>query len=253
MQIPSALTKKLLKKSLFILPLLGLLSACGSDNDDIKPDPNTKVLHIDFNDSIAGWKTGFADYPAGEETFYELGSSHSNLPAALNTQRKGYKVTGNNHSDDLFMFVTKKVDGLEPNTRYDLRFKVTFGTNAQNNCVGIGGSPGNSVWIKVGATKDEPKAVDDGTGFLLLNWDKGNQAAGGSDAIIAGDFANSQECSTTDVVTTYLKKSVMTEKGAYSTITDDQGSLWLLMGTDSGFEGTTTIYFMDLEVVATKK
>ena len=72
-------------------------------------------------------------------------------------------------------------------------------------------------------------------------------------AIIAGDFANSQECSTTDVVTTYLKKSVMTEKGAYSTVTDDQGGVWLLVGTDSGFEGTTTIYFMDLEVVATKK
>jgi hypothetical protein len=27
----------------------------------------------------------------------------------------------------------------------------------------------------------------------------------------------------------------------------------LLLGTDSGFEGTTTIYFMELEVAATKK
>ena len=253
MPIAFLMQQSFVKKSLLILPLLGLLSACGSDNDDIKPDPNTKMLHIDFNDGIAGWKAGFADYPAGEEVFYELGSAHANLPAALTTTRKGFKVTGNNHSDDLFMFITKQVDGLEPNTRYDFRFKVTFGTNAQNNCMGIGGSPGNSVWIKVGATKNEPKAVNDGTGFLLLNWDKGNQAAGGSDAIIAGDFANSQECSATDVVTTYLKKTLITEKGAYSGITDDKGSLWILMGTDSGFEGTTTIYFMELEVAATKK
>jgi hypothetical protein len=253
MPIASLITHPFVKKSLLILPLLGLLSACGSDNDDIKTDPNTKMLHIDFNEGITGWKAGFADYPAGEEEFYELGYGHANLPAALTTTRKGFKVTGNNHSDDLFMFITKQVDGLEPNARYDLRFKVTFGTNAQNNCVGIGGSPGNSVWIKVGATKNEPKAVNDGTGFLLLNWDKGNQAAGGSDAIIAGDFANSQECSATDVVTTYLKKTLITEKGAYSTVTDDKGSLWVLMGTDSGFEGTTTIYFMELEVAATKK
>lgn len=253
MPIASLIKHSFVKKSLLILPLLGLLSACGSDNDDIKADPNTKMLQIDFNDGITGWKAGFADYPAGEEEFYELGSGHANLPAALTTTRKGFKVTGNNHSDDLFMFITKQVDGLEPNTRYDLRFKVTFGTNAQNNCVGIGGSPGNSVWIKVGATKNEPKAVNDGTGFLLLNWDKGNQAAGGSDAIIAGDFANSQECSATDVVTTYLKKTLITEKGAYSAVTDDKGSLWILMGTDSGFEGTTTIYFMELEVAATKK
>lgn len=253
MQISSLIKSSLFKKSLLVLPLLGLLSACGSDNDDIKADPNTKMLHIDFNDSITGWKAGFADYPAGEEEFYELGSGHANLPAALTTTRKGFKVTGNNHSDDLFMFITKQVDGLEPNTRYDLRFKVTFGTNAQNNCMGIGGSPGNSVWIKVGATKNEPKAVNDGAGFLLLNWDKGNQAAGGSDAIIAGDFANSQECSATDVVTTYLKKTLITEKGAYSAVSDDKGNLWLMLGTDSGFEGTTTIYFMELEVAATKK
>lgn len=253
MQMPPLFTARSLKKSLLIFPLLGMLSACGSDNDDIKVDPNTKMLQIDFDDGIAGWKAGFADYPAGEEEFYELGSAHANLPAALTTTRKGFKLTGNNHSDDLFMFIAKQVDGLEPNTRYDLRFKVTFGTNAQNNCVGIGGSPGNSVWIKVGATKNEPKAVDDGTGFLLLNWDKGNQAAGGSDAIIAGDFANSQECSATDVETTYLKKTLITEKGAYSTVTDDKGNLWLLLGTDSGFEGTTTIYFMELEVAATKK
>lgn len=253
MPVVSLFNCSFLKIPLFIFSLLGLLSACGSDNDDINLDPNTKMLQIDFNDGIAGWKTGFADYPAGQDEFYELDFGYANLPAALTTTRKGFKVTGNNHSDDLFMFITKQVDGLEANTRYDLQFKVTFGTNAQNNCMGIGGSPGNSVWIKVGATKNEPKAVNDGTGFLLLNWDKGNQAAGGSDAIIAGDFANSQECSATDVVTTYLKKTLITEKGVYSTVTDDKGSLWILVGTDSGFEGTTTIYFMDLEVAATKK
>lgn len=243
----------LIKKTLLLLPLIGLLSACGSDNDLPEPDRNTKMLLIDFNDGATGWKPGFADYPAGEETFYELSSGLETLPDSLGKNRKGFKLSGNNHSDDLFMFVAKHVDGLEPNTRYDLRFKLTFGTNAQNNCVGIGGSPGNSVWIKVGATKNEPKAVNDGAGFLLLNWDKGNQASGGSDAIIAGDFANSQECSATDVVTTYEKKTLTTNKGTYSTVTDDKGNLWILMGTDSGFEGTTTIYFMELEVAATKK
>lgn len=253
MPIVTLIKHSFIKKSLLILPLLGLLSACGSDNDNIDVDPNTKMLHIDFNDSIAGWKAGFTDYPTSEEEFYELDSGHANLPAALDTSRKGFKLTGSNRSDDLFMFITKKVDGLEPNTRYDFRFKVTFGTNAQNNCMGIGGSPGNSVWIKVGAKKEEPKAVNDGAGFILLNWDKGNQAAGGSDAIIAGDFANSQECSTNDVVETYLKKTLTTEKGAYTTVSDDKGSLWLLVGTDSGFEGATTIYFMELEVAATKK
>lgn len=245
-------TLSLFKKTLLLLPLFGLLTACGSDNDDLPdPDRNTKMLYIDFDDGATGWKPGFADYPAGEETFYELSSGLETLPTSLGTKRKGFKLSGNNHSDDLYMFVTKQVDGLEPNTRYDLRFKVTFGTNAQNNCMGIGGSPGNSVWIKVGATKTEPKAVNDGAGFLLLNVDKGNQATGGTDVILAGDFANTRECGSADV--SYMKKSLITEKGAYTSITDDKGNLWIVLSTDSGFEGPTTIYFMELEVAATKK
>jgi len=250
MQIFFLIKSSFFKKSLLILPLLGLLSACGGDDMD-KPDLNTKMLSINFDDGAAGWQAGFADYPAGEETFYELASGLVALPASLGTNRKGFKLNGNNHSDDLFMFAAKKVDGLEPNARYDLRFKMTFGTNAQNNCVGIGGSPGNSVWLKVGATKNQPKAVDNGTGFLLLNWDKGNQAVGGSDAIIAGNFANSRDCGAAD--TSYMKKTLSTEQSAYSAIADEQGNIWLLLGTDSGFEGITTIYFMELEVAATKR
>lgn len=243
------LTTKIIK-TLAILTLPTLLNACGGDDME-RPDDNTKMLSINFDEGAAGWQASFADYPAGEETFYELSSGLETLPTTLGNNRKGFKLSGNNHSDDLFMFVAKQVDGLEPNTRYDFRFKVTFGTNAQNNCMGIGGSPGNSVWIKVGATKNQPKAIDDGTGFLLLNWDKGNQATGGSDAILAGDFANSRECGATD--TSYMKKTLITEKGVYSTVSDEHGNIWLLLGTDSGFEGPTTIYFMELEVAATKK
>lgn len=240
----------LIKKILLALPVVGLLTACGGD-DLPEPDRNTKMLYIDFDDGATGWKPGFADYPAGQETFYELSSGLATLPASLGTNRKGYKLSGNNHSDDLYMFVTKQVDGLEPNTRYDLRFKVTFGTNAQKNCIGVGGAPGESVWVKIGATKTEPKAVNDGAGNLLMNIDKGQQASGGSDAIVAGNFANDRECG--DANTSYMKKSLTTDKGAYSTVTDAQGNLWILLSTDSGFESTTTIYFMELEVAATKK
>lgn len=240
-----------LKKALLILPLLGLLSACGSDNDDLDLDPNTKMLHIDFNDGASGWQAGFADYPAGQETFYELSSGLETLPATLGTNRKGFKLSGNNHSDDLYMFVTKKIDGLEADTNYDFRFKLTFGTNAQKNCIGVGGAPGESVWIKVGAGKTEPKAINDGAGNLLMNIDKGQQSTGGSDAIVIGDFANERECGNSD--TSYMKKTLISETGRFSGMSDAQGNVWLLLSTDSGFEATTTIYFMELEVAATKK
>ena len=238
-----------ISSSLLLIGTL-LVSACGSDIKLPPIDPNSRSLSIDFNDGSAGWKHGFADYPAGEETFYELDAGSSVLPASLGTNRKGYKLSGNNHSDDLFMFITKKFEGLEPDSRYDFRFKVRFGTNAQKNCMGVGGAPGESVWIKAGVSKTEPLAVDNGAGDLLMNIDKGNQAVGGSDAIVLGDFANSRECG--DSNTSYMRKTLYSEQGSFTGVTAEDGSIWVLLATDSGFEATTTIYFMTLDMIATK-
>lgn len=228
----------------------GFFSACGSDIKLPPVDPNSRALTIDFNDTNSGWKSGFADYPAGEDTFYELDAGVATLPASLGDNRKGYKLSGNNHSDDLFMFITKKFEGLEPNSRYRFQFKVRFGTNAQKNCMGVGGAPGESVWIKAGASKIEPLAVNNGAGDLLMNIDKGNQAVGGSDAVVLGTFANSREC--VDSNTSYMSKTLRSETSGLTSVTADDGSIWLLLGTDSGFEATTTIYFMTLDVIATK-
>lgn len=231
---------------LICLPLV----ACGGSSPDMPP-PGPDTLAIDFNQGINDWRAGFADYPAGEESFYELGSSHATLPASLGSNRKGFRVTGNNHSDDLFMFITKKVSGLEPNTRYDFQFEVTIGTDAQKNCMGVGGAPGESVYIKAGISETEPLAVNNGSGFYLMNIDKGNQAIGGSDAIVIGDFANSRECGDPD--TSYMRKTLTSEQGAFSTFTANDGSVWIMFATDSGYESTTTIYFMSATIQATKR
>jgi len=222
-----------------------VLTACGSDVDD------TQMLQIDFNDSVTGWKVGFADYPIADQGTYQFAYGQETLPASLNATRKGYKLSGNNHSDDLFMFVTRKFDGLEPNTRYDFQFELTFGTNAQKNCAGVGGAPGESVYIKAGASRTEPLAINDGAGNMLMNIDKGNQAVGGSDAIVLGNFANAIECGNED--TSYHRKTLYSNYGDFTTTTDANGSIWILFSTDSGYESTTTIYLISARLAATKK
>lgn len=232
--------------------LLSSLSGCGGNSSTpMPPTKQTKTLSVDFNTQSNGWIGRFADYPVGEETFYELASGLESLPESLGKNKKGIKISGNNHSDDLFMFITKKFHGFEPNTKYEIDFELSIGTSAHNNCAGIGGSPGNSVWVKLGASKTEPKAVNDGTGFYLLNIDKYNQAAGGADVILVGDIANELECEHPD--NTFKKKTLKNEPGKYSTYSDANGALWLIFGTDSGYEGTTTIYFMDALVKFTKR
>lgn len=232
--------------------LAALLSACGGGTLYVGAPPiNTQTINIDFNSKADGWVSGFADYPAGEETFYELASSHATLPASLGQNRKGIKISGNNHSDDLFMFITKKFTGFEPNTRYEIDFEVSIGSDVHSGCSGIGGSPGDSVYVKAGATKIEPKPVNDGTGFYLMNIDKSNQAAGGSDAMVIGNIGNGLECDSIDH--TYKKKTLKSETGKFTTYSDASGTLWVIFGTDSGFEGSTTIYFLDATVKVTKR
>ena len=104
---------------------------------------------------------------------------------------KGLFISGNNHSDDLFMFLKRQIVGLKPNTLYTLAFEATLESNIPPGSFGIGGSPGESVYVKIGASSQEPQKIAK-AGFYFLNVDKGNQAQGGADAIVTGSLANPQ-------------------------------------------------------------
>lgn len=231
-----------------------LLTACGADEvADI--NKNSRQLQISFHESASGWKHGYSDY-AANDTDYEFSAGQVELPAPLNEttstgKRKGFKLSSNNHSDDMFMFITREFDGLEANRLYDFDFELTFATDAQKNCVGIGGAPGEAVTIKAGASKTEPKAVNNGNNVYSMNIDKGNQTTGGIDALVIGNFANDRECGNTN--TSYMQKTLRSELGRFSAYADNNGKIWIIFGTDSGYEGTTTIYFMQAKVWATKR
>jgi hypothetical protein len=88
------------------------------------------------------------------------------------------------------MYLKREVDGLEPGATYDAIFKLDIASNVPEGLSGIGGSPGESVTIKVGATTIEPENVEDDQGWWRINIDKGNQAIEGKDMINIGTMAN---------------------------------------------------------------
>ena len=79
-----------------------------------------------------------------------MGKSTQELPIENGVLTKGIFLSGNNHSDDLFMFIKRPIDKLMPNTDYNLSFHVTIESNVSQGEFGIGGSPGESVFFKVG-------------------------------------------------------------------------------------------------------
>ena len=96
----------------------------------------------DFAEGYDGWAGDFADYPITDSVFYQLAFNRTTLPAPLNTAKHALMITGSNHSDDLFMFIKKKITGLQPNTTYMVKIDVEFASRAPTNGVGVGGAPG---------------------------------------------------------------------------------------------------------------
>ncbi len=222
-----------------------LCSSCREDATGIS-NPEVVELIFDFQNNAQSWEGDFADYPLGEEEFYALSYEFSYLPSPLDTRKGALKQSGNNHSDDLFMFIQRQIKDLDPNTDYKVSFEIEFATDVADDMVGVGGSPGEDVAIKAGATNIKPeKIVDDknslGYEGYIMNIDKGNQLTGGSDMIVIGDFSNDTDQNT------YTLKTVIADDIPL-VITNSLGELWLAIGTDSGFEATTTIYYNNIKV-----
>jgi len=191
-----------------------------------------------FDKSIEGWAAGFADYPKGQEDFYELSAGFAQLPAPLPPTNGGFRISGNNHSDDLFMFIKTKICDLKPNQEYTVSLSVEFATSAANGSIGVGGSPGESVWLKAGLTSIEPqKDLPDDQGIFRMNIDKNNQAESGKDMIVIGDVSNGKDS---------FDFTLVQRQGQFSGKTNENGEAWLILGTDSGYEATTTLYYTNV-------
>lgn len=216
---------------LLLLAMLISFVACEDDsNEDF-------AFQFDYNFATSqnGWTGDFADYPVGEEDFYELSFSHDTLPAPLDKTKKALKINGNNHSDDLFMFTKKELTGLAPNTEYSIEFEFELASQYPESGFGAGGGPGSGSYLKAGASATEPtKVVTEG--FYELNLEKGNQAQSGKDAVIIGTLGISGDA--------YVYKLINRDNDGkpFKAKTDAEGNLWVYLGVDSAFEGITTFY-----------
>ncbi len=227
-------------KGLYYLIISAGLFACEKD-DDNGGNEQPLEFNYSFSSGTEGWIEDFADLPAGEDDFYELEFEHTKLPEPLDESDGAIMLSGNNHSDDLFMFIKKEITGLVPNQEYLITFEIEFATNVADGMFGIGGSPGESVYIKVGATAVEPVKGLDEEGFYRLNIDKNNQSQSGEDMVVIGNFANG-----TDENIYTLK--TLSNSTPFKVTASNDGTLWLIVGTESGFEGATTIFYNTIDV-----
>ena len=208
----------------------------------------TVVREFDFSSGNHGFASGFADLPADyDPEFYNLVADHRNLPAEIGVGM-GLFISGTNHSDDLWMFWKKKLTGLQPNTEYQVVLDIEMASNVAPGLVGVGGAPGEGVYVKAGASQAEPLVTPDSGGELRLTVDKANQAASGSAAAVLGNVAKENDDSDQYAILHRNNRSIL-----QSATSSADGSLWLFFGTDSGFESTTALYYTHAAAVLMPK
>ena len=196
----------------------------------------------DFSEGEQEWKHGFADYPAGpdDSALFELKYAYTDPPTESKLTKRSVMLSGNNLNQDLFMYLKRRITRLKPDTDYTITFKVELGSNLNfdpDNSTG-------SVYLKAGATPSEPKSVM-ASGNYVMNIDKGDQHTSGGNMISLGDVRTPASSAGYTLIT---RNNTMANS-RYVIRTNSNGELWLIVGTDSSLEGTTSIFYSRITVV----
>ncbi|KFE68113.1 hypothetical protein [Hyalangium minutum] len=226
--------------------LLGLSSGCSGALDEPDDGTGRRDLLFTFDSGTQDWTGNFTDLASSQVNDVGFLVERRALPTETGLPGGALFVSGRNPSDDLFMFITTPVTGLLPSTPYAVTFELELVSNGPTGCVGVGGSPGESVFVKAGAAPVQPDRVLDSRGHYALNVDKGNQASEGANAVMVGDIANGS----TDCTNPPYRPITRDNRSRPLRVTSDaQGTLWLFVGTDSGYESTTSLYYDTIRVV----
>ena len=208
---------------------------------DENKSSDTLTYTFEFEDGDEEWQSFFSDYPEGDEEFYELNFERTVLPDPLDNDTHALKLSGNNHSDDLLSIVYRKFSGLKPNTKYKITFDVDMASITPSNSVGVGGSPDLS--FGAGGIAEAPSNSLDDQNHYRPNFESALQSGLSNEVFkVLGKIGVKENNTQWTMINRHNKKDGITLE------TNGAGELWLMMGTDSGFESTTTLYFKKITI-----
>lgn len=203
-----------------------------------------QTFEFHFGDGDWNFQVIYADYHDDSNQFETYEFSYGPFEVFdVDTSYKGWMVNGHNRSDDLFMGVFKELQFQKQNHSYYLQVTIKILTSEESGSIGIGGSPADSVYLKAGFVRTEPTStLDSETGLYQLNLDKGNQSQDGTDLKNVGTIAKPE-----NVQAAYGIKTLSLQ---VQVKTNAAGKLFFVFGSDSGFEGYTSLKLLSIQMTA---
>ncbi|WP_394843769.1 hypothetical protein LZC95_42810 [Pendulispora brunnea] len=271
--------------------MIAMACACGSSddgNDGTKPPPDggngNGILDFDFrsgNDHgfvpvmrdvpvsifeayqshkasgtlgpVAPLTRNFNEYP--EETSHWLMNSGI-YPMPDGLEGRGFLVQGNNHSDDMDMHLVRKLgaaEGVQPNTDYDVLVTVDLAGAAPTDAVGVGGSPNLQVKARA-TTKDPTTYAYAGNHVRFKDVDMSPQM--GTDVAVNGvcyterPQAGEPKCPQGRIP---FHLNLGKPSSPIRVRSNEAGEFWLTVGSHSGFESFSAIYYARIHVELQRK
>lgn len=253
----------------FVIAILGVftlaLYSCKDDEPERIEDPigdETVELNYTFEANDEGWDAGIVGILADEEDIYGFEVDHVTAPYDENSG--ALLLSASNPNNNLFMYASKHVTGLEANTRYEVSYSIRFAsvvdidttgivvdvdttgtvtdtTGIGNDTTGYFANVNDTVIIKAGAINEEPLVAEDETNYLeLVGIDVGEPGADGNHLVVIGSFKADADD------TSYTLQTASTEN-PISVMTNNDGDLWLIIGAES-FGTSTEIYIDRIDV-----
>lgn len=222
------------------LLMIAALTAASAGCLDTGSPSSSFVADFQFGNpqTTAGWVASAADYSAADEGLVGFVGDVRVRPEDIGSTLQALYLRGNNVSDDLFMFWYRKLDGFLPNTEYTAGFDVEYISNVSQDCTS---GVGPSTWIKAGLLGTAPVTTVDQTGWYRVNFDKGQQAQDGGTVVNVGDIRNNRiGCVAGGPYGLWARHS---GEDAVTVTSNAAGEVWLILGTESGFEAVHDIYF----------
>lgn len=200
----------------------------------------SKKYQFDFSNEKDTFDIGFAGYPVDDAGQYELTHNREKLDR-LQEGLSGLILSGNNINGDLFMYIKRQVTGLKPFTNYRVFFNITLASDLAQKPASDLQKQKESITINAGLSVEEPitSIVD---GYARLNIDKDDGKYYGMYMPEIGDIMKKDSSEELSII----KRSNL-DNGLKFT-TDESGSAWICIGTESAVKGVNKHYYLSITV-----
>ena len=237
-------------KKAFLLLILVVVVALFFGCDLSRDSESTEInWNFTFDSDEEGFEAIFSDYHDDGRSYesYRMEYGHREIPV-VGKESMGLYIASMNRSDDIFMGFVKELDGLLVNQRYTFEVSFQLATDVDPSMGGIGGDPGGSVFVKGGVAIVKPEStLNSDEGMYRMNIDIGQQSSSGRDMIAIGNMAKPENMA--GVAGFIFKEMGFT----FQATTGSNGHAYLIIGTDSGYEGYTQYYLDNIEVKAIQR